>query len=387
MSLLLNTFEAINPSPYGYQQQEAVNLEGQLFKDHINIEVNVEKEGWGDKEYLSPNERAPDQVKGHLDLMDRGLIVSTGTERSFYDLILSPEDRCTGLVTRDINPKVKAYNDFLILLLRVSSSREDFCKLAAGPFNEEKRAEILRRLTEVNMPHEMRGYYVKNFDHFANIYYPVEHRILSSHDGFGAVEAKKVDYWSDDICFNKLKSYADAGKIVSTIGDIGDLQFINGHSISIVDTSNIGDYFAVDVNCDSYPRIIWNAQFREFHGFSRYRSYVHEPLIPEQKDEMDELFLKSLGIMESQCETSLFPPLAMRVLIRSIANDTSYGTELYQDRMKCSPFKSIDPFRDPVPFGYSKTSFKALEMFTRDDWDGKDLRGIVRDKLRIELSE
>jgi hypothetical protein len=77
------------------------------------------------KDYLVPNELNPYLVKLHFDLLDEaGLLVSTGTERSFIDLALC--EKCTGLVGVDINPRVKAYNDFNTLLLRLSENRKDY---------------------------------------------------------------------------------------------------------------------------------------------------------------------------------------------------------------------------------------------------------------------
>lgn len=393
MGINLNTLERIDTEFSDCLQQRDLSLEQQFLRDHVDILVDTEQKSWGDEQYLSPNEKAPDQVEEHLFLMndmDPGLIVSTGTERSFFNLILSPKKQCTGLVIRDINPKVKAYNDFLVLLLRISSSREDFCKLVSEPFNNNTKSEVLHRIEQSNIPLEMQLYYIRNIDSFAKIYYPIQHRIISKYDNFGASYAQKVDYWSDDACFDKLKRYADAGKIISTIGDIGDLDFLNHQSISIVDTSNIGDYFILDINCNNFPRIIWNAQFRKFHGTSRYRSYKHEPLTLEEKDKFDEFFSKTYEMMRSKIEGPFDLPFLARVLIDSITQDITYGTELYQDKIDWNysrRFASIDPFNDPAPHSYSKTILKAFEMLIGNSPDNRCLQRAVQENLQFHISD
>ncbi|MBA2369556.1 MAG: hypothetical protein H0V82_11115 [Candidatus Protochlamydia sp.] len=81
---------------------------------------------------LEPNELFPTAVKPHLDLMEKGIIVSTGTERSFFDLLFADEKRCEGLVIVDITPKIKAYNDFNTLLLRIAVNRRDYFNLSSS---------------------------------------------------------------------------------------------------------------------------------------------------------------------------------------------------------------------------------------------------------------
>src|SRR5579872_1647372 len=73
------------------------------------------------RDYREPNECGPNHIKPHLALMEKGWIVSVGSERSFFDILLSPEEQCEGLIILDIDPRIKAYCDFLILLLRMST--------------------------------------------------------------------------------------------------------------------------------------------------------------------------------------------------------------------------------------------------------------------------
>ena len=208
-------------------------------------------------DYRVPNEGTPRNVKPHLDLMEKGWIVSVGTERSFYDLLLSPEDRCEGLIIRDIHPRVKAYNDFLILLLFCAKNREDFCALS-----EPQAAlvllkqQIATRMRDVQIPPAIRDYFLNNFELLANAYLYVHSHLPSEGDNTG------IEYWADDTLFARLQNYARAGKIISTLGDINDLEFVSDKRISIIDTSNVSDYIPIGSNSfgDATPRIIFTLQ-------------------------------------------------------------------------------------------------------------------------------
>ena len=106
-------------------------------------------------QFLEPNERIPVNVRPHLLKMQRGLIVSVGTERSFFDLLLSDPNLCTGLVVRDVNPRVKAYVDFNTLLLTIATSRLDYRALIEqfNPSEIRLRINLAR-----DMPAQVRNY-------------------------------------------------------------------------------------------------------------------------------------------------------------------------------------------------------------------------------------
>jgi hypothetical protein len=53
---------------------------------------------------------------------------------------------------------------------------------------------------------------------------------------------KECNYATNEKQFSKIKRYADAGNIISTIGNICSLSFLDGKSIAVVDMSNIRDY-------------------------------------------------------------------------------------------------------------------------------------------------
>ena len=214
---------------------KASNLEND-FLGEICIHVSLKPHPFGD--FLQPNEMFPQYVKPHLALMDDGLIVSTGTERSFFDLSLSDENKCTGLVIRDINPRVKAYTDFLILLLRISKSRKEFIDLSELNGSKKETLKLIKsRIVFSNMPQILKEYYLINLEDFSSLYWDEQKRGFAFSD-----KDTEFDYWDKDEPFEKLRRYAQKGKIISTIGDINDLNFLANHKIAIVDTSNIAGY-------------------------------------------------------------------------------------------------------------------------------------------------
>jgi len=94
-----------------------LSLESQLPQTKLDIHQVVNF-----ADYRYPNEGNITEYRSLFQMQQPGLLVSTGTERSFFALIetvlASPQGYCKGLVIRDINPKVKAYTDFNVLLLR-----------------------------------------------------------------------------------------------------------------------------------------------------------------------------------------------------------------------------------------------------------------------------
>lgn len=190
----------------------------------------------GFADYRSPNEHSPKDVQEHLQHMQKGLIVSTGTQRSFFDLLLSPESKCTGLIVRDICPKVKAYVDFVVLLMRISKSREDFVRLSKNPL--EHLTEMQSRLEkDTEIPEEIKHYYLSHLEKFAKLYAEVDPHWPKCTD--------EVNYHENDKLFDKLQRYAKEGRIIATVGDIRDLRDFKEEKIAVVDTSNICDYVPI----------------------------------------------------------------------------------------------------------------------------------------------
>ena len=139
-----STGQAIRPGqlvePFATSfQGSTIPLELQL-QDVVCTDVNITT--FTDF-FLTPSETVGTDLAPHIQKMEQGLIVSVGTERSFFDLALADQSRCEGLVVRDINPKVKAYVDFNVLLFRIANSRKDYCLLAKKPDDSKVEAEFV----------------------------------------------------------------------------------------------------------------------------------------------------------------------------------------------------------------------------------------------------
>lgn len=272
-------------------------------------------------DYLDPNERNPEGVEEHLALAQRGIIVSTGTERSFFNLIFSPEEKCEGIVVRDINPRVKAYVDFNTLLLRISKTREEYLVLSKSLKNPshltviyepislrmekgglprkvqdrtllKERVEVINQIIEKGaLPRKVQEYYQKHLEDFASIYFlkaTQYWRRPSDTKNF-----TKCRYDLDNALFSKLQRYAIEGKIISTVGSIDDLAFLANRKvpISVVDTSNISEYSFIDFQgIDAFcPRII-HTQMDDYKA--KYHSYQYTPLTNIDRKEFNALIEK-----------------------------------------------------------------------------------------------
>jgi hypothetical protein len=267
----------------------------QDFLKHICTDVDV-KADCGFLDYLMPNETVGTGLKPHLDKMTPGLIVSVGTERCFFDLLLSDPMKCDGMVVRDINPRVKAYVDFNVLLLRISASREEYCALAKKPENNEEsrqRIEYIRaKIENQPIPPILKDYYQKNLEAFAGIYYETsKEQWTKPYSYYNQDYFTEVNYYESDELFAKIQQYAKNGKIVSTIGSINDLSFLYNHRISVIDTSNVDSYTILDIqgcNFSDPIRVIWTSGTTARMA-TTYRSFQYSNLTIAERKELDQL--------------------------------------------------------------------------------------------------
>lgn len=249
------------------------------------------------QDFLGPNEFNPNQIKLHLDLITKnGLLVASGTERSFIALTLC--QKCTGLVGVDINPRVKAYNDFNTLLLRLSKNRQDYLSLrAVDSARQGKNIEIDKMvimikekiITDTEIKGTLKDYYLSNIDNFAKIFYEAQlhSQMFVFIDSPNNQLFKEANYLYEDELFNRLQKFAKNGDMVFTIADINNLNFLNKEQIVAIDTSNIYQY--VPLNYENDPkltndkvRVIWvKGQQRK----TEFYSYI--PIL--KKDEDDKL--------------------------------------------------------------------------------------------------
>jgi len=259
--------------------------------------------------FLTPNEDFSDAIS-HIrtaeEGVSEGIIVSTGTERSFFDLAVSKKSK--GLVIRDINPRVKAYNDFNVLLLRSTKKLSKYVRRAKKPGTLE---EFTRRRSEIQkvikkkqrkgrLSEKVAKYYKTNLKFLSRVYYENSSRPLDHLSRWPWMKSEIFDvcnYHKNEELFLKLHRYASAGNIVSTIGNINDLGFLKNLAISFIDTSNICDYSVLDLQLenDSTPRILWTQiRYNSFDAgvssSTEYRSFTYQRLTEDEKEEFKGLF-------------------------------------------------------------------------------------------------
>jgi hypothetical protein len=272
-----------------------------------NVDITLKS---GFKDYLDPNElidqplgrdasySSPDckdiPLKDHLSTMRKGYAVSVGTERSFFLLALADPHLCDGLVVRDINPKVKAYVDFNVLLLRISSSREEYCSLAKRPSIDDysKRLEIIlaKITTTGDLPGNLKEYYRKNLENFAKVYYCQSSKEWAEKDSYLYEKFYSVHYYEDDGLFTKLQRYAKQGRIISSVGSINDLSSFHDLPISLIDTSNVSAYEFLDIHGCAFdvPVTIIYTLGTGWVGTTFY-SIQYSPLNDGERREFEEL--------------------------------------------------------------------------------------------------
>jgi hypothetical protein len=253
------------------------SLEEKLQREVCVIDLSQEKKF----DFLEPNE-----VPFYEALAVHGLMVTTGTERSFFSLLQQSDPmQCEGIVVRDIEPCVKAYMDFKTLLLRVSHDRQDFCELDASP---DKLSEIRSRVNQcTTLPMWLKIYYLEHLDEFGKIYYQTQRQWIHNR------RFEKVNYYHDDRLFKILQQAIILGKFVSTQGDINDLSFLHSYHISVIDTSNIWMYSFINIKGidDSQippPLIISTLDFAVDRS-TTFRSYLHPNLSSEEKRRLNQL--------------------------------------------------------------------------------------------------
>jgi hypothetical protein len=223
-------------------------------------------------DFLTPIETCVNGLKPHLQMKKNGLIVSTGTERALFDVILSDE-RCEGLVVIDINPKVKAYLDFNLFLLKASENRAEYLHLSTSP------TAFRSKITKLKSP--MQEYYASHLEQFATIYFSQTHawRKNKVYD--------VVNYTKNDELFHKLQTHALAENIISIVGDIGDIDFLKNRNIEIIDESNISQYSLPLYKIDSNPRLLMTIKLPLHRGGGW--SYISNP-----SDRVPHRFIRSI---------------------------------------------------------------------------------------------
>ncbi len=312
------------------------NLEA-IYSDQCFKKLNTTGEHYWDM-FLEPNECGVQNVAEHLKTGKGGVILSTGTERSFFDLLLRSQlepKMSMGLMIVDINPKAIAYANMVILLLRIAKDVQDFSVLS-GPNRGNKHGisqmflflslrkplpfltdqEIVDKTTMIrervlasDIPQTAKEFYLNGLDDFAKVYFqssnewrlsgndavieeywrenvkPLEETWKSSGIDVGQPVYKiaskafeNVQYHKEKKQFEILQRFARAGSIVALCEDLPRLQFLHKkQEVAVIDLSNIDEYCPIDLPCPSpkfSPRVIWTCC--NFPS-ATYRSYTHHP--------------------------------------------------------------------------------------------------------------
>lgn len=320
------------------------SLESEL-KNEWMVDIDLDYTSDFDKklttreEYFEPNEEHPEAVIPHLALAEKNIIVSTGTERSLFDLLFGEFE---GLVIRDVNPLTAAYHHFNIILLRFCS-REEYNTLSTPVFDGsaatfiptkvkanhlikqapflERMAIISKKIENSDLADELKEFYQRNLNVCGAVYLSQDHN-WRRWKSFSACQ-----YQNNESQFLKLQKLARKGMIVPTTGDINQLQFLDPKKvpfkISVVDTSNIADYVPIDLQglSGTSTRII-TTTFSGANGV--YFSCMHRPFSEQEASEFNHLFRNVLlPCHESEAKAEKTVKSLKKINMRDVFNITT----------------------------------------------------------------
>jgi len=262
-------------------------------------------------DYLIPNELNPQDIAIHFARVQNaqnGTCVTAGTERAVFDLLLG-DFEC--VINIDIEPKVTAYMNFLILLGRITKDQdcEDFRSLAAAVSFDTIKDEIAQRISLSDMPEHMKIYYRENLERYARIFYSVP-KNWTTDSSFS-----NVNYYINPVLLGKFQKYAREGKFISICGDINDLTAFD--RVVAIDTSNIYFYNFINPSLSpssDCPLIIWTCPKIRPHvgrGGStqmnwNFYSYRFTPFDPMLRGMMNQLIQRFLKVHRHKCLRGVF---------------------------------------------------------------------------------
>jgi hypothetical protein len=260
--------------------------------------------------YLSPNERALNRLRDLFKAMPEpqhpGTLLSVGTERSFFLWLLTPKTWRRCLVVQDVNPKVKAYLDFAMLLLHIALNREECLQLAQLPGGSMDENVCRQRVNELqvkiqssDMSGDKKKYYLTDdrLMSFARIYYRSNSNLSCSDHWSSLKENECVNYWKSDDLFKELKDAVTAGCIVTSVRSIDDSGLLRPYQVIsaipptvLADVSNVSTYHILDFLYD--VQIIFTQQRREDWDYFYFK---YEVLTDDERREIDGLFEQIFG--------------------------------------------------------------------------------------------
>jgi hypothetical protein len=181
--------------------------------------------------YLIPNELQPRDLltklngdKTIIPFKNEGILISTGTERSLFDLLMVG-DKCTGLIIIDINPSVKYYMDWLLYCFKNAKTLKEFntLRLNDSRVNGSENDEMIN---QCRICYQTTNMFRKNAPDYITDKCFEDYR-----------------YWEKEDLFLKIKEYVEQGAIITITQSIDDLFFIElGTNIELLDSSNISQY-------------------------------------------------------------------------------------------------------------------------------------------------
>jgi hypothetical protein len=223
------------------------------------------------RDYIFPNEGGAEAIAHHFDHLSEGIGVGCGTERLFFAALHSGA-WCQGWVSRDINPRVKAYGDFNLLLLSVTTFQE-YASISESVTSEVQLTERLTLIQDKthksDLPEVVKQYHLQTLQAYGRGY------LTTNKCWRQETQFQACWYHQNEPQFDKLQRYAQEGNIIFTLGEINDLRFLRERTISVVDTSNIHLFSPINVQGEGNfaPRIIWTDQNYEQTTFYS-RNYI-----------------------------------------------------------------------------------------------------------------
>jgi len=211
------------------------------------------------------------------------------------------------MVCVDINPDVKMYNDFNVLLLRLAKTREEYCQWTEilSPMDATRKSwetyqtEVSARLELIRAKMNCSGllpalstYYLQHLKTCASIYFEANAKWRK---GPSFEDFAKVDYRNNEDQFLILQRYAQSGSIINVTGNINNLTFLNDQKVAVVDSSNIHNYAPINLVGDANlrPLIIWTS------SIGSQTNYYAAPFVPPTPEEMDNFTELALSILNS----------------------------------------------------------------------------------------
>lgn len=199
-------------------------------------------------QYVIPNEIYPEEAKNIWQQAPKGAYISVGTERGFIGASLTP--LATHLILIDLVPEIVFFNRMNVLLLKISSSLNDYLSLRQATSFDRWQEAVMKTSDLSLQERELLNSRIF-FEKFKALQEEPTARLQNPSMFVGS------SYLRSDEQYHKLREMAQADRIWVGLGNLLDgdfLQEINdrlvskGISISVLDLSNAWDYHYTGAN-------------------------------------------------------------------------------------------------------------------------------------------